>query len=61
MQNNKLPVTSSVTKHQLVSLITKKRGEEEPRECSHFYTGKLTDIPKTIDHLPVAKLREILH
>ena len=40
----KLPVTSSVTKHQLVSLITKKRGEE-PRECSHFYTGKLT-FPK---------------
>ena len=60
----KLPVTSSVTKHQLVSLITKKRGEEEPRECSHFYTGKLNDIPKTItaiNHLPVAKLREILH
>ena len=59
----KLPVTSSVTKHQLVSLITKKRGEE-PRECSHFYTGKLNDIPKTIaaiNHLPVAKLRELLH
>ena len=59
----KIPVTSSVTKHQLVSLITNKRGEE-PAECSHLYTGKLTDIPKAvtaINHLPVAELRRILH
>ena len=59
----KLPVTSSVTKHQLVSLITRERGEEEPAEYDLLYTGKLIDIPTTIaaiNHLSVAKLREIL-
>ena len=53
-----------MTKHQLVSLITKKREEEEPAECDQLYTGRLSDIPKAvtaINHLPVANLREILH
>ena len=60
----KLPVTPSLTKHQLVNLISKERGEEQPAECSHVYAGKLRDIPTTIagiNRLSVAELREILH
>ena len=61
----KIPVTPATTKHQLVILISKKRGERESNDTTESpYSGGLANVPKTvtaINHLPVAKLREILH
>ncbi len=60
----RIPVTSSTTKHQLANLISKNRGEPEPKNWQTPYSGRLNHIPKVvsaINSLSVAKLREILH
>ena len=61
----KIPVQPSTVKHQLVNLISNNRGEPEPSASSqNQYSGRLANVPKTvtaINHLPAAKLREILH
>ena len=61
----KLPVSPSLTKHQLVTLIANSKGEKEPDNSGvALYSGRLLNVPTTvkkINQLPVAKLREILH
>ncbi len=59
----KIPVTPSVNKHQLVSLISQKKGENYPQLQQLLYSGKLTAVPNTvaaISKLTVGKLRAIL-
>ena len=58
----KIPVTPALTKHQLATLIMKKRGDPEPKAVSQ--TLSLSEFPDTvtgINHLPVGKLRRVLH
>ena len=62
-RNLKIPVTTALAKHDVVELISRKRGDRDPTVPT-LYTGRLADVPKTtsaIANLPVAKLREILH
>ena len=64
-RKSKIPVTSSLAKHQLVSLITSKRGEEPPSQSpvNSEYNGNRSSIPTTttaISRLTVAYLKSIL-
>ena len=61
----KIPVTSNLAKHQLTTLIVKKKGELPPPELSHkeLYSGALPDIPTSIaaiNRLTIPVLRAIL-
>ena len=59
----KIPVTSAVTKHQLVSLVSAKRKEAEPPQPP-TYSGNLATLPNitsALTRIPVGKLREVLH
>lgn len=58
-----IPVTSSITKHQLVSLIAQKRGISEPANSLPLYSSRITSLPTStsaISHMPVAQLRAVL-
>ena len=58
----RIPVTPSVTKHQMVSLIAQRRGIPEP-SSPPIYSGKLVNVPTTtaaISHMPVSELHAIL-
>ena len=61
----KIPVTSSLAKHQLTALIVKKKSEPLPPELPHtkLYSGDLVAIPTSIaaiNHLTIPVLRAIL-
>ena len=61
--NFRLPVTSSVNKHELVKLILDHKHESPPQMLT-LYCGKLALVPSTttaISRLPISKLRGILH
>ena len=54
----KIPVTQAANKHDLVQLISRKRGDADPTPPTP-YSGRLVDIPNTISgisSLSVAKL-----
>ena len=62
-RNFRLPVTSSVNKHELVKLIADHK-HESPPQMPTLYCGKLSLVPSTttaISRLPISKLRAILH
>ena len=60
----RIPVTSSLLKHQLVSLIAQKNGEQLPDDNYMHYSGKLDEIPtsrsKISNSLSLPYLRSIL-
>ena len=61
----RIPVTSSLQKYQLVSLITQKNGEAPPPESSTTqYCGRVQDIPTAITRInntmTIPHLRSIL-
>ena len=60
----KIPVTSTVLKHQLVRLISEAKGEDPPPSPSQpLYNGNISSLPKTvgaINHLTIPELRAIL-
>ena len=61
-QTLRIPVTPSVTKHQMVSLIAQKRRIPEP-SSPPIYSGKLVNVPTTtaaISHMPVSELHDPL-
>ena len=60
----RIPVTSTLLKHQLVSLIIKNKGEQMPADNYKPYSGKLEEIPislsKINNSLTIPRLRLIL-
>lgn len=62
----RIPVVASTLKHQLVSLIVAKKGDEPPppvNSTSCFYSGHLSSVPSTITgirRLTIPYLRTIL-
>lgn len=60
----RIPVTSALLKHQLVSLIALKNGEQLPDDSYASYSGKLDEIPtstsKISNSLTLPFLRSIL-
>ncbi len=59
----KIPVTPSVNKHQLVSLISEKKNENYSQLKKPLYSGKLMAVPNTVtslNKLTAGKLRVIL-
>ena len=61
----RIPVTSSLLKHQLVSLVSQKSGESAPPDLPHtLYCGKLQGIPTSVtkigNTMTIPYLRSIL-
>ena len=59
----KIPVTSTLLKHQLVDLISQHQGETPPEPVNCLYSGRLSSVPLTtasIRNLTIPKLRSIL-
>ena len=60
----RIPVTSALAKHELLKLISEKKGEAPPQPPKNIaYSGELSTIPTSvsgISTLTIAKLRSIL-
>ena len=58
----KIPITHAPNKHDLVKMISRKRGDEDPTAPPQ-YSGDLVSVPKSIsaiNNVSMAKLKEIL-
>ena len=65
-RKSNIPVVSSLAKHELVSLLAKKKGESPPEQSStrKEYRGDLSSIPKTttaIHRLTIPFLKSVLN
>ena len=56
-QTLKILATPALTKHQLVRMISEKRGENSPQLKQPLYSGKLVAVPDRVTELSVAVLR----
>ncbi len=62
-RKHRIPVTSSMPKHDLVRLVSKSKNET-PLQPKPIYSGKLTTVPTGLSQLKkltVGKLRAIIH